>query len=247
VAIEQLHAAVLDVGVAVDVAAVRATLSAFLSFLLHLVADHNFRIAASSMAILEDLAQRLGADLQPYLGSIAVPVIERLGDSVAAVRAAAARAVLALAGALGPAPVLEALGGALVHPHWRTREEGVNAYTAALLAFPQASFDYPGAVRVLAAATADDSRRVAAAALEALALLHARLGNLLQGLLSAVGASEEAKRAVAARVRATPQLGLPVLDVQGLVAHQVSLTGWVGWYLQQALVGSFFGKVRDAS
>jgi hypothetical protein len=81
-AIEVVHAAVLDVGTAVNAAAVRATLSAFLAFLLRLVADHNCRIAVSAMSVLDDLAARLLRDLEPYLGSIMGPLIERLGDSV---------------------------------------------------------------------------------------------------------------------------------------------------------------------
>ena len=138
------------------------------------------------------------------------------------VRLAAGRAVGALARALGPAPVLAALGGALVHPSWRAREEGANAYSAALLAHPKERLDYPACVRALAAAAGDEHPRVAAAALEAFVLLHARLGALLAGLMTAVGAPEEVKRAVAERAAATPQLGLPALDAQGNLVHQAS-------------------------
>jgi hypothetical protein len=222
-AMELLHAAVLDVGVAVEPAAVRASLSAFLAFLLRLVADHNFRIAASAMAVLQDLAAKLGADLRPYLGSLTPPLIERMGDGVALVRSAAALSAAALARSLGPAPVLQALGGALVHPQWRVREGGVDAYTAALLAHPRERFDYPAAVRALAAAAADEHPRVAAAALEALAVLHANLGPLLQGLLTAAGAPEAVKQRVADRARVIPQLGLPTLEARGLVQHLVRL------------------------
>lgn len=139
------------------------------------------------------------------------------------VRRAASHALAALARAVGPAPLLAALGGALVHPQWRVREEGVNAHTAALLAHPADRFDYPPTVRALAAAAADEAPRVAAAALEAFAVLHARLGALLQGMLTAVGAGEGVKRAVAQRVAALPQLGLPSLDAQGHVLHQVGV------------------------
>lgn len=141
------------------------------------------------------------------------------------VRQAAAHAVAALARSLGPTPVLASLGGALVHPSWRVREEGVNAHTAALLSHPKERFDYPACVRALAGAAADEAPRVAAAALEAFALLHARLGALLQGLLTAVGAPEGVKRAVAERIRQAPQLGLPSMDVQGNVQHQVGSRG----------------------
>lgn len=137
------------------------------------------------------------------------------------VRRAAVHALGVLGRAVGPTPLLVALGGALVHPSWRVREEGVNACTVALLVHRGEQFDYPACVRALAAAAGDEEPRVVAAALEAFALLHARLGALLQGMLTAVGADDDVKRRVAERSRATPQLGLPTLDSQGLVQHQV--------------------------
>lgn len=82
-AIELLHAAVLDVpSLPGGAAAVLPTLSAFLAFLLRLVADANFKIAISAMTILEDLVGQLGADLEPYLGTLAAALTERLGDNV---------------------------------------------------------------------------------------------------------------------------------------------------------------------
>lgn len=82
-AIELLHAAVLDVpSLPGGTAAVLPTLSAFLAFLLRLVADANFKIAISAMTILEDMVAQLGADLAPYLGTLAAALTERLGDNV---------------------------------------------------------------------------------------------------------------------------------------------------------------------
>ena len=79
-AIELLHAAVLEAGR--EPAALLPTLSSFLAFLLRLVGDANFKIAISAMIILEDLVGAMGADAAPYLGTLAIPLIERLGDNV---------------------------------------------------------------------------------------------------------------------------------------------------------------------
>lgn len=79
-AIELLHAAVLDAAREPEV--VLPTLSAFLDFLMCLVSDANFKIAISAMTILEDLVGQLGAAAQPYLGALAAPLTERLGDNV---------------------------------------------------------------------------------------------------------------------------------------------------------------------
>ena len=140
------------------------------------------------------------------------------------VRQEAAHAIAALGHALGPMPVLSALGGALVHPNGRVREEGVNAYTASLLSHTKDQFDYPACVRALAGAASDGTPRVAAAALEAFAVLHSRLGALLQGLLAAVGVPDAVKTAVVERVRQAPALGMPGLDAEGNLQHQVRLT-----------------------
>ncbi|KAL4449554.1 hypothetical protein ABPG77_007198 [Micractinium sp. CCAP 211/92] len=217
-AIELLHAAVLDA--ARDPAAVLRTLASFLDFLKRLVLDANFKIAISAMTILEDLVGLLGADAQPQLGALAAPLTERLGDNVQMVRQAAAHAIAALCRALGPHAVLTALGGTFTHPNWRVREEAVNAYTSALLSHPKEQFDYPTCVRALAGSAADGTPRVAAAALEAFAVVHTRLGALLQGLLTAVGVPEAVKTAVAERIRQAPALGLPSLDADGNLQHQ---------------------------
>lgn len=102
----------------------------------------------------------------------------------------------------------------------------MNAYTAALLRNSTEQFDYPACVRALAGAAADAAPSVATAALEAFAVLHARLGALLQGLLTAVGVPEAVKRDVVERIRQAPTLGLPSLDAEGAVQHQVRLPGW---------------------
>ena len=119
------------------------------------------------MRILQDLLGKLGADVQPYLGTVMETLIPKLGDRNEARMAAAAcsaslglqrhakivrhgarparmkckarprscaqmvrRAAAAVLGAfmrtLGPQPVLNALGGAFVHPEWRVREQGLN-------------------------------------------------------------------------------------------------------------------------
>lgn len=225
-AMDVLRGAVLSVGAAVEPAVVRASLSAFLDFMLRLVADHDCKMAAAAMAVLQDLAAKLGADLQPYLGSLTPPLIERMGDGMETVRTAAALSAAALARSLGPAPMLAALGGALVHPRWQVRQAGAQAYTAALLAHAKDRFDYPAAVRALAAVAADEQPCVAAAALEAFAVLHSSLGPLLQGLLTAAAVPEAVMRHVAERVGASPQLGLPRLDAQGLVQHPVRFHMW---------------------
>ena len=123
----------------------------------------------------------------------------------------------------------------------------MNACTATLLTHSSVQFDYPACVRALAAAAGDEEPRVAAAALEAFALLYARLGALLQGMLTAVGADDGVKRRVAERGRATPRLGLPTLDSQGLVQHQVGGKEEVGGMRMPQHVAGRKGTNRSPS
>jgi hypothetical protein len=76
-AVEALHSAVLAVQ---DTLALLPTLSKFLQFLASLVADPNFKIAISTMRILQDLLGKLGADIQPYLGMVMETLTAKLGD-----------------------------------------------------------------------------------------------------------------------------------------------------------------------
>ena len=43
------------------------TLGKFIAFLMTLVADPNFKVAISSMAILADLVTKVGRDIEPHL------------------------------------------------------------------------------------------------------------------------------------------------------------------------------------
>ncbi len=89
----------------------------------------------------------------------------------------------------------------------------------ALLSHGPDKFDYPTVVRVCVEGLLDDSERVQVVSLEGLALLHERLGALLQGLLTTVGAPDVVKHQVADRTKA--QLPLPYLNTDGLVELQV--------------------------
>ncbi len=93
----------------------------------------------------------------------------------------------------------------------------------ALLSHARDKFDYPIVVRAFSEGVSDENERVRTASLEGLATLHERLGALLQGLLTTVGASDAVKRHVADRIKS--QLPTPYLNVDGLVEQQVGAPG----------------------
>ena len=63
-AIDSLHQALKD---ADDKTAVVSNLQQFVSFLMQLVADPNFKIAISSLQIVGELINKVGRDIGPHL------------------------------------------------------------------------------------------------------------------------------------------------------------------------------------
>lgn len=88
----------------------------------------------------------------------------------------------------------------------------------ALLKHSDAGFDFPRLVHSLVQALSDHSR-VITAAIEALAVVHHLIGDQIQGLLLASGASVSSRLMLAARFASHE---LPKLDTDGAKEHEVS-------------------------
>ena len=88
----------------------------------------------------------------------------------------------------------------------------------ALLAHTQAHFDYSLIVRMLVCALSDEHHRVSAAAIEALAVVHHRIGDEIQGLLVESGASVPARLMLAGRFASRD---LPALKADGAIDNEV--------------------------
>ena len=90
----------------------------------------------------------------------------------------------------------------------------------ALLAHIRAQFEYSRIVRMLVCALSDEHHRVSAAAIEALAVVHHRIGDEIQGLLVESGASVPARLMLAGRFASRD---LPALKADGAIEHEVQL------------------------
>ena len=264
-AVEVLHAAAQDC----DTAVLLSTFSHFLEFFVPLISDPNFKIATSAMTILEELVQRLGTDVLPYLGTLVAELGIRLGDDVPVrrgaglgflsylagslgsmlaqapqlpamtssclipasplplpppvqlVRQTATRALGCLARTVGPQPVINALGSALVHTSWQVREGALSAEVALMQSHGSGQFDYPTAVHSFVAAAGDEQGPVQAQGLEGLVLLHSWLGPLLQGLLTTVGAPAAVRQQLVDRT--CSGRGAETSPGQGMAQQQVCI------------------------
>lgn len=91
----------------------------------------------------------------------------------------------------------------------------------ALLTHNQADFDYQHIVQVLVRALKDDHSRVVTVAIEALAVVHHLIGDDIQPLLIASGASVSSRLMLAGRFASRD---LPAIKADGAVEHEVSCT-----------------------
>ena len=89
----------------------------------------------------------------------------------------------------------------------------------ALLKHDDAGFDFPRIVQSLVQSLSDHSR-VITAAIEALAVVHHIIGDQIQGLLVASGASVSSRLMLAARFASNE---LPAMDKQGALEREVGL------------------------
>lgn len=89
----------------------------------------------------------------------------------------------------------------------------------ALLKHDNAGFDFPRIVQSLVQSLSDHSR-VITAAIEALAVVHHIIGDQIQGLLVASGASVSSRLMLAARFASNE---LPAVDKQGALEREVGL------------------------
>ena len=95
-------------------------------------------------------------------------------------------------------------------------------HVQALLTHNQADFDYQRIVQVLVRALKDDHSRVVTVAIEALAVVHHLIGDEIQPMLIASGASVSSRLMLAGRFASKD---LPAVKADGAVEHEVSPFG----------------------
>ncbi|KAG2502218.1 hypothetical protein HYH03_000704 [Edaphochlamys debaryana] len=222
-AIDSLQKCLKDVA---KPATLASSLSDFVRFLVGLVADPNFKIAISSMAILGDLAAKVGGDLEPHLREVVPVLLDKFTDSKILVRGAAMKVIKRLMTACGPGPVLSLLSSGSLHSSYRVREEVLNCHIMGMLGFPRNAYDVPALYRMFSACLMDTKDKVRLVALEGMAVLNSRLppgemAAMISGQRNGSRALPEAQRTQVSERLANRSL--PSINGDGLVEHVVEL------------------------
>lgn len=219
-AIDSLHKALKNVG---SKALLLPYLPELVKFLVGLVADPNFKISISAMAIVGDLAAKAGKDLEPQLRTLVPALLEKFTDSKILVRSADMKVLRKVLGVCSARLVLELLGSGLSHSSWRVREEVVNTHILAMLQLPKEAYEPQAMLKVLVDAMADSKDKVKLVALEGLAVLNAKMGGPgFQGLMKHAGAlvSDPVKAQINERLTNSQ---LPGINADGMVEHVIEL------------------------
>ncbi|MEW5315874.1 MAG: hypothetical protein WDW38_007274 [Sanguina aurantia] len=216
-AIDTLQRTLQDV---LDKSQILAGLPLFTAFLVTLVADPNFKIALSSMQIMDLLACKVGSDIEPQLRHIVPALLEKFTDSKVLVRKEAVKVLRRLMAASSPKRVFDLAALGVGHASWRVREEVLNLGIMAMLQHDRTSLDPGRLFKTVLAGLSDPKERLRLVALEAMAVLSRLLGAYDFGsLCTRFTAGDDVRAAVAGRCAGNPSL--PSVSADGLIEHVV--------------------------
>ena len=192
-------------------------LPALMDFLAGLLTDQNFKISLTSIHILGAMVEKFGASLEPALANIFPPLVDKLGDNKIVVRQGIMKFMNGLISFVNPDPVLKTLLGYCDGKSARVREEVMNIVTIALLKASDHPFDFPALVQPLCRALTDSKPKVRDAAMDAMAVMHSRIGTSeMNAILTPALVDEETFRRLQDQFA---QGMLPKLSAEGLVLH----------------------------
>ena len=201
-----------------DMGTVMPHLEALLALLTGpLLHDANFTISLTTLEILADLVDKVGFQIRAHVRTLLVSLASRLGDNKVVIRTTLMAIIMRLMRVVTPGPVLGVLLRNLHADAWRVRAEVVDVITATLLQFPDYDFDIDKLVSPLCTLLADANARVQFVAVEALALIHALVGDELFTVMS-TRVDKATLRTLRRRV-ADEGAFLPRIGKNGLVEH----------------------------
>eukprot|EP00201_Polytomella_parva_P005862 CAMPEP_0175084752 /NCGR_PEP_ID=MMETSP0052_2-20121109/28248_1 /TAXON_ID=51329 ORGANISM="Polytomella parva, Strain SAG 63-3" /NCGR_SAMPLE_ID=MMETSP0052_2 /ASSEMBLY_ACC=CAM_ASM_000194 /LENGTH=361 /DNA_ID=CAMNT_0016356619 /DNA_START=100 /DNA_END=1185 /DNA_ORIENTATION=- len=213
-AIDSLQKSLREVS---DKSTILPGLSQFVSFLMSLLADPNFKIAISSMTILGDLILKVGKDIEPYLRTIIPGLIEKFSDSKILVRSANMKALKKLMTVTLPRSVLPILSSGLTHSNWRVREEILNTHILVLLQYNKETYNFQSIFDRFKDGLTDDNDKVQRAALEGLAVLRSKMSGLeFEAALARTNLSDDLYSRVSQRLTVS---AIASINADGMVEH----------------------------
>ena len=192
-------------------------LPALMDFLAGLLSDQNFKISLTTIHILGTMVSKFGAHLESPVASILPPLVNKLGDNKIVVRQGIMKFMNALISVVNPDAVLSTLLDSYDANSARVREEVMNIVTVAMLTASEHAFNYAALLAPVCRCLNDSKPKVRDAAMDAMAVIHSRIGTgEMNALLSPTLVDEETYRRLQAQFASGT---LPKLSAEGLVLH----------------------------
>ncbi|GMH44231.1 hypothetical protein BSKO_12165 [Bryopsis sp. KO-2023] len=236
-AIDALHKSLLDVS---HKKSILDSLPNFLSFLMTLVADPNFKISLSSMQIIGDLVLKVGKYVEQHIGVVIPKLIEKLGDNKIMVRQASIQVLRNMLKVTSPRPVLEMLVEGLKHSSWRIREEVVTIHIMVMLTADKDRINFVDMAAVFVESFNDPKDRVRTIALGGLGVIDSKLGRAdCLDLMNLAGGTPEMRKALDELCKTAR---LPFISREGFVEYEALSSGKESFAESPSRSGSMHSK-----
>ena len=245
-----------------DVAALEANLPSVVEIILTSLGDPHFKVVEMGLELLETAAFKAGPAIAPYLNSIVVSVLEKMGTNKRSIKSAGMKVMRQLMRCAGPRAVVdEVISVGFGQSASKVREEALNIVTAVLLSFPHQQLNVPSLVEDIVPCLGDKKAKVRQAGLEAVVLLAGLMDSKeqLQHLISNIANLERKMGAAgllppgsvslmgAFRARLSRER-YPLLGGDGLVEHFVNVANGSNGHLLSGLdVDWILGKTTANS
>lgn len=153
-----------------------------------LLDDPNFKIALTSIQITGELVDRVGDAMAGHVDAVMPLLVEKFGDKKIVIRQGTMKVMVKLMQAIGAGPIINKLLPFSSHKNPHVREELLNVFMHAILAQGCDAIDLSAVVRTFRNGLFDAKDKVRFIAMEAFALLRAKLGEVaVEQFLAGIG------------------------------------------------------------
>ncbi|KAJ1566810.1 hypothetical protein HK096_000318, partial [Nowakowskiella sp. JEL0078] len=198
-------------------------IQSFIQFLAVLLRDPHFKIIFTSLQIIDEITDKIGSLIDPYLSILIPALIDQYSDPKSAVRHKISKILIKLMHECTPKPVISECMHFLSHEEKKVREELVNIIITSLLVFHDnhlQQFDIPGLIADLITPLHDHTAKVRYLAVEAYAVVsHFFSPERVLIMLKDYGIDLETVKLLKMRFM-NPEI--PQLGLNGLVEHAIT-------------------------
>lgn len=230
------------------------------------VSDSQSKVAQKGLQVMEYLARLVGKRLVPYMGSLTLKILIKVGSNKGNLKKAGMSLFKTLMDAVGPMQIVKEVASCgLRYKTSRVREEAINVIISALLYYENGGIQLLPIAKELIACMMDNKAKVRQASFEAMALItnrsqdNAEFTQVVEMVVSAHRAMESRKTGEkyhglslvdAYQSRLARNL-LPKLDENGLVQYSIpvlrSSSEFLGPDVDWICAGTVSGTVSSST